>query len=355
MSHATLRALTPIALVLCLYAAERSQAQTAPRTPTITVSPNLRMIPGEHNEPWVAVSSNNPDIVIAAAQQGGGTGAAGLRAASTMISRDGGRSWVAVTLPRPSQTPFDVSVASGPNGRLYVMQGTIGGDFAAQLGGQVPARSMIRFWASADGGWTWDGPTELTSAVDQDHMRMTIDMSKGPHRGRVYVAWNDVADRFVRNQYEVFLQWSDDGGKTFTEPTLIDTRKDGKLVATEPVVLSDGTAARHLLPVLQPARSSRERAHADVRRAVRGRRQDVRAAGEGVRVRTARLALAHCGVLPGLHPSHCHGRHVIAQPVSGPHLHHVGRCTRRHVQHLVRTLARSRKDVDVADADQRQR
>ena len=241
MSHATLRALTPIALVLCLYAAERSQAQTAPRTPTITVSPNLRMIPGEHNEPWVAVSSNNPDIVIAAAQQGGGTGAAGLRAASTMISRDGGRSWVAVTLPRPSQTPFDVSVASGPNGRLYVMQGTIGGDFAAQLGGQVPARSMIRFWASADGGWTWDGPTELTSAVDQDHMRMTIDMSKGPHRGRVYVAWNDVADRFVRNQYEVFLQWSDDGGKTFTEPTLIDTRKDGKLVATEPVVLSDGT------------------------------------------------------------------------------------------------------------------
>jgi hypothetical protein len=242
MSHASLRTLTPVALVLLPCAAVSSQAQTVPRTPTITVSPNLRMIPGEHNEPWVAVSSTNPDVVIAAAQQGGGTGGGGgLRSASTMISRDGGRSWVALTLPRPSQTPFDVSVASGPNGRLYVMQGTIGGDFLAQLGTQGPPKSMIRFWWSADGGWTWDGPTELGSAVDQDHMRMTVDMSKGPHRGRVYVAWNDVADRFVRNQYEVFLQWSDDGGKTFTEPTLIDTRKDGKLVATEPVVLSDGT------------------------------------------------------------------------------------------------------------------
>ncbi len=62
-----------------------------------------------------------------------------------------------------------------------------------------------------------------------------------PHRGRVYLAWNDVYDSFVRDQYAMFLQYSDDNGKTFSDPMLIDLRSGGKLVATEPVVLSDGT------------------------------------------------------------------------------------------------------------------
>src|SRR5919106_4832763 len=72
-------------------------------------------------------------------------------------------------------------------------------------------------------------------------MRMAVDMTNGPRRGRIYIAWNDVADQFVREQYEVFLQYSVDRGRSFTDPILIATDTDGKLVATEPVVLSDGT------------------------------------------------------------------------------------------------------------------
>ncbi len=214
----------------------------AAQPPAVTVSPNLRLISGPHNEPWVAVSPTNPDILIAVAQQGDGTPTLPFKmGVSTTISRDGGRVWVPVTLPNLAPTPFDPMVAVGPDGRLYVMHGVIGGAFAAQVAQNAPPKSLIRFWSSADNGFTWDGPTDLESSVDPDHMRMTVDMSNAATRGRIYVAWNDVADQFVRDHYEVFLQWSDDRGKTFTAPKLIGTGTDGKLVATEPVVLSDGT------------------------------------------------------------------------------------------------------------------
>ncbi len=207
-----------------------------------SVGPNLRTIPGLHNEPWVAVSLTNPDIVIAAAQQGDISPTAPLRfGISTIISRDGGRLWVPVSLPGAAATPFDPMVATGPAGHLYVMHGVIGGPFAASLLPSAPPKSHIRFWSSADDGFTWNGPTELASSVDPDHMRMVVDMSNAKTRGRIYVAWNDVADMFVKDQYEVFLQWSDDHGRTFSQPRLIGTGTDGKLVATEPVVLSDGT------------------------------------------------------------------------------------------------------------------
>lgn len=240
------RARSVLAIILSVGGFARSAitqqvAVPTPAAPTITVSPNLRTVAGEHNETWVAVSSTDPNIILAVAQQSQPAGATGQapRSVSTVISRDGGRTWARVNLPNASAAPFDPMVTSGPDGRLYVMQGVIGSEFTNEPG---PIRNpVIRVWSSADGGWTWDGPTELKSAVDQDHPRMTVDMSRGPHRGRLYIAWNDVADRFVRNQFEVFLQWSDDKGKTFSDPVLIDTRKDGKLVATEPVVLSNGT------------------------------------------------------------------------------------------------------------------
>jgi hypothetical protein len=208
----------------------------------VQVSPNLRVGPGIHNETWIAVSGANPDVLIAVAQQGDGSPTLPVRfGVSTFLSRDGGRTWAPVALPNAPRTPFDPMVAAGADGRLYVMTGVIGGAFAAMVTENGPPKSTIRFWSSADNGFTWDLPTDLDSSVDPDHMRMVVDQSTAATRGRIYVAWNDVADMFVRDQYEVFLQWSDDHGKTFTAPKLIGTGTDGKLVATEPVVLSDGT------------------------------------------------------------------------------------------------------------------
>ncbi len=100
---------------------------------------------------------------------------------------------------------------------------------------------MHRVWTATGEAWSWDGPSVLESLVEPDHARMVADMSQGPRRGRLYLVWNDAVDVLSPDQYEVFLQYSDDGGKTFTERLPVDTQRGGKLVATEPVVLSDGT------------------------------------------------------------------------------------------------------------------
>jgi hypothetical protein len=217
------------------------------------------------------VSPLNPDLLLAAAQTGDGLNLAAPRNATTVLSRDGGRTWHVVNLPNPAPTPFDVMTAGAPDGRLYLMMGVIGGAFAAQIMKDAPPKSLIRFWSSADQGFTWDGPTELASSVDPDHMRMVIDQSAAKTRGRVYVAWNDVADQFVQNQYEIFLQWSDDHGKTFNQPKLIATGTDGKLVATEPVVLADGTLLVTYYQYFNPlARRENERMPMYVARSVDG-------------------------------------------------------------------------------------
>ena len=74
-----------------------------------------------------------------------------------------------------------------------------------------------------------------------DHARIAADWSDGPNRGRLYVVWNDVRDSFIRDDFQLFLHTLDDGGNTVSEPKLLTTIPGGKLVATEPVVLSDGT------------------------------------------------------------------------------------------------------------------
>ncbi len=237
-----LRLMAGATAVAVMFLPVRVAAQSAAAT-RISVGPNLRLIPGQHNEMWVAVSPTNPNMLIAVAQQQSGDDlGVGGRHSSTMVSRDGGNTWTTVRLPGYTAGAFDPMVVVGPNGRFYVMQCVIGGNFARALSGPEAAQpAAIRVWTTTGEAWTWDGPTEIHPSVQPDHARLVVDMSNGPHRGRVYLAWNDVYDSFVRNQYAMFLQWSDDNGKTFTEPTLIDMRPDGKLVATEPVVLSDGT------------------------------------------------------------------------------------------------------------------
>ncbi len=214
-----------------------AQAQRA-AAPRIAVGPNIRVTPGEHNEAWLAVSSTNPDVLLAMAQAGGVTTSA--RDISTLMSHDGGNLWTPISLPGYTHGAFDPMPVAGTNGRLYVMQGILGGSFASSIGSDARSTPTIRIWSTTD-GWRWNGPTDLKATVQPDHPRMVVDMTAGPHRGRLYVAWNDVSDQFLRDQYEVFLQYSDDGGRTFNDPILIDQRHGGKLVATEPVVLSDGT------------------------------------------------------------------------------------------------------------------
>src|ERR1051325_5385827 len=204
----------------------------------IAVGPNVRMSTSANNEAWLGISLADSNFLIGVAQNGDATNI--TRDVTTLISHDGGRQWRSVTLPGYTSGAFDPMVVGGTDGRMYLMHGSVGGSFAAQIGSDTRVTPTIRVWSTTD-GFTWEGPTNLHTPVPPDHPRMVVDNTSGRHKGRLCIAWNDVADQFLKDRYEVFLHYSDDHGKTFAEPVLIDERGGGKLVATEPVVLSDGT------------------------------------------------------------------------------------------------------------------
>lgn len=225
-------------------------APLAAQTPEVVVGPNLRVGPGQFNEPWMAASPDNPDFLIAVTQTGGmsfpdPTAMAGLsmRSNAAFLSRNGGVTWEPIALPGDEPGAFDPMVVPGPDGRMWILYCYIGANTLPDIFPDAPPRPLgtIMVWSTDDEGATWVGPARLRSPVPPDHARIAADWSDGPDRGRLYVVWNDVRDSFIRDDFQLFLHTLDDGGATVSEPKLLATIPGGKLVATEPVVLSDGT------------------------------------------------------------------------------------------------------------------
>ena len=244
----------PLAVILSravpvAIAATVAAASASAQSPDVVVGPNLRVGPGEFNEPWMAASPDNPDFLIAVTQTGGQTfrtpTVTGLseRRNAAFLSRDGGVTWEPITLPGDETGSFDPMVVPGPDGKMWILYCYVG---ANTMGGMLPDQPVrtegtIMVWSTDDEGTTWVGPARLRSPVPPDHARIAADWSDGPRRGRLYVVWNDVRDSFIRDDFQLFLHTLDDGGNTVSEPKLLATIGGGKLVATEPVVLSDGT------------------------------------------------------------------------------------------------------------------
>ena len=255
-----------VASLLAWAVALAAPAPLAAQSPDVVVGPNLRVAPGEFNEPWIAASPDNPDFLIAVTQTGGlsfpdPTIALTLstRSNAAFASRDGGISWAPITLPGDEPGAFDPMVVPGPDGRMWILYCYVG---ANTMGGLLPDQPVrddgtIMVWSTDDEGATWTGPARLRSPVPPDHARMAADWSDGPRRGRLYVVWNDVRDSFIRDDFQLFLHTLDDGGATVSEPKLLTTIAGGKLVATEPVVLSDGallvTFYQYFFPLTDPA------------------------------------------------------------------------------------------------------
>lgn len=233
------------AAATAITAATAAEAQT----PEVVVGPNLRVGPGQFNEPWIAASLDNPDFLIAVTQTGGLSFpdpsmamTLATRSNAAFLSRNGGVSWEPVTLPGDEPGAFDPMVVPGPDGRMWILYCYVGANTMGDLLGEsVRSDGTIMVWSTDDEGATWTGPARLRSPVPPDHARIAADWSDGPNRGRLYVVWNDVRDSFIRDDFQLFVHTLDDGGDTVSEPKLLATIPGGKLVATEPVVLSDGT------------------------------------------------------------------------------------------------------------------
>lgn len=232
------------AAATAITAAAAAEAQTA----EVVVGPNLRVGPGQFNEPWIAASPDNADFLIAVTQTGGLSFpdpsmalTLATRSNAAFLSRNGGVAWEPITLPGDEPGAFDPMVVPGPDGRMWILYCYIGANTMGDLLGQSARREgTIMVWSTDDEGATWTGPARLRSPVPPDHARIAADWSDGPNRGRLYVVWNDVRDSFIRDDFQLFVHTLDDGGNTVSEPKLLTTIPGGKLVATEPVVLSDG-------------------------------------------------------------------------------------------------------------------
>ena len=239
--------------VLLLVTITHAQEEAA----HVLVGPNLRasnnVKKGGRNECWISASRTKANFLVGVSQTTSTPNADDAdqwvaeltgRRCATFISKNGGQTWREVPLPKQAAGCFDTMTASAPDGRIYVSQPTVGQNFG--LGAESttqPAKGTIRIYSTADEGKTWQGFSELSCPVPPDHPRMVVDDSEGPHRGRLYVEWNEVIDSVFADQFHLFLQYSDNNGQSFSEPTMVTTAisKGGKLVATEPVVLSDGS------------------------------------------------------------------------------------------------------------------
>ena len=224
-------------------------SRVAAQTPEVVVGPNLRVGPGQFNEPWIAASPDNADFLIAVTQTGGLSFpdpsmalTLATRSNAAFLSRNGGVAWEPISLPGDEPGAFDPMVVPGPDGRMWILYCYVGANTMGDLLGEsVRSDGTIMVWSTDDEGATWTGPARLRSPVPPDHARIAADWSDGPNRGRLYVVWNDVRDSFIRDDFQLFVHTLDDGGNTVSEPKLLATIPGGKLVATEPVVLSDGT------------------------------------------------------------------------------------------------------------------
>jgi hypothetical protein len=240
-----------VALVLWCAPLGLLNAQAAVRA-KVRVGPNIHVSgKGPHdtrNESSIAVSPVAPNFFIATAQAYGTDSVnLGVQKCATAISRDGANTWRDVTLPGPPEC-FDPMTVPGPDGWMYVLYA----DLRWSKEPDAVGHGYVRVWGTKDQGKTWVGPGVIKAPIPPDHPRMVVDQTKGPRRGRIYVAWNEVSATLFKNQYHLFLHYSDDNGKTFTEPKLIVNDSMGKLVITEPIVLTDGTLLVTYYQYFQP-------------------------------------------------------------------------------------------------------
>jgi hypothetical protein len=157
-----------------------------------------------HDKPWVAVDSLSGDVYVTWTNFNFATDSEGieLQRLDANLAPLGSRQVL-----RSNAIPqFDVQGSygvAGPDGRVYVGWG-------ATTDGTTPTSSAFEVVRSDDFGATF-GPVAVAHTFSfnveaippgdqrgffEPLMSMAVDMSHGPHRGRLYLTWNEMPDVF---------------------------------------------------------------------------------------------------------------------------------------------------------------
>ncbi len=106
--------------------------------------------------------------------------------------------------------------------------------------GGVPVITLLQYWGpggsgvysyrSLDGGLTWQAPVLVDLDGANDKVQSAVDLSNGPHRGQVAVAW----DRFFTGQGDnVWVAVSDDEGASWRDVKRIDDLNSSQAISPD--------------------------------------------------------------------------------------------------------------------------
>lgn len=178
----------------------------------------------------------------------------GMAAVETLYSKDGGRTWQRLPLPRMDETwGADPWMAFDADNRPVAVA-LVGAD-----GGGGPA--VLWYYTADSVGAPWKDPIEigLGTGGSWDHQRMVVDRTDGRYRNRAYVMGDKWGPRTVSGAATsgIGVSLIDDGSRItrIHHAHLSNTSKS----ASEGVVLRDGTLVFAFHEYLPLSQRSRER------------------------------------------------------------------------------------------------
>ncbi len=153
------------------------------------------------------------------------------------LSTDFGRNWQQTLVDTSTSWVSEQSCAFGPNGRAYFLASASDVD----QGPNSHSRGTTRVYRSKDGGASWK-IANIGGFID--YSALTVDQTKGPHHGRLYVFGNRFYGAGKKPASMVLLSSSNDGA-TLSTPAILPEPDPDPTMARFPsaaVVLPDGTA-----------------------------------------------------------------------------------------------------------------
>lgn len=134
-------------------------------------------------------------------------------------SSDGGLTWSPTQALGTGLNLFAAVVAAWPDGKVWGIWQAPGSAF-----------SNIMAAASSNRGESWENPVQVNpvygtaaSGLTLTPQRLAYPSADTDSRGRVFVAWSDVA----RGEWDIVVSRSDDGGRTWSDPVRVDDSSSG--------------------------------------------------------------------------------------------------------------------------------
>lgn len=203
-------------------AAQASKPVVGPNVPVTAIDLIAKI---SNNSPGVAIDPTDRRFVAMANRIDGPDFSCALQ-----VSGDAGRSWVTpvviAKMPAEAEKCYAPEVAFDSKGTLYYMFVGLAG------GGNAPIGAFIT--TSSDRARNWSVPRKILGP-ERYSLRMALDPSIG-EKGRIHLAWLEARSTPLSGGMGVppnpiMAAYSDDGGKTFSEPVQVSDPARERVVA----------------------------------------------------------------------------------------------------------------------------